>query len=52
MDTVSKQEYRSIFTDRRVGDDALGSVKSLEEYEEFAGLDFRTGQIHQLKWVE
>jgi len=52
MDVISKQEYRSILTDRRVGDDALGSVRTLEEYEQFAGLDFRTGQIHQSKWVE
>ena len=52
MDVISKQEYRSIFTDRRVGGDALGSVRTLEEYEQFAGLDFRTGQIHQSKWAE
>lgn len=51
MDTASREEYKSIFTDRRVGDDAFGSIRTLDEYEQFAGLDFRTGQIHQLKWV-
>jgi len=52
MEAVSKIEYKSIFTERRIGDDALGAVRTLEEYEQFAGLDFRTGQIHQSKWAE
>lgn len=52
IDAISKAEYRSIFTDRRVSDDALGSIRTLEEYEQFSGLDFKTGQINQLKWVE
>ncbi len=52
MESVSKQEYKSIFTDRRVGIDALGTARTLGEYEQFAGLDFKTGQIHQFKWVE
>ena len=52
IDAISKAEYSSIFTDRRISDDALGSIRTLEEYEQFAGLNFKTGQIHQLKWVE
>lgn len=52
MDAISKAEYRSIFIDRRIGDDALGTIRTLEEYEQFSGLNFKTGQISQLKWVE
>lgn len=52
MDAISKAEYKSIFTDKRIGDDALGTARTLEQYEEFAGLNFKTGEIHQSKWVE
>jgi len=40
MDTVSKTEYESIFVDRRISDDALGSERTLQQFEEFTGLDF------------
>lgn len=51
MDVISKAEYRSIFTDKRIGNDALGTVRTLEEYEEFAGLNFKDKEILQFKWV-
>jgi len=40
MDTISRTEYQSIFTDRRVSDDAFGTERTLEEFEEFTGLNF------------
>jgi len=40
MDAISKAEYQSIFTDRRMSDDALGTERTLEEFEEFTGLNF------------
>lgn len=40
MDAVSKAEYMSIFTERRISDDALGTERTLEEFEEFTGLNF------------
>jgi len=52
MDVISKTEYRSIFTDRRIGDDALGTTRTLEQYEEFAGLNFKTGEILQSTWIK
>lgn len=52
VDAVSREEYKAIFRERRIGDGAFGQVRTLEEYEQFAGLDFRTGEVHQLKWVE
>lgn len=52
MDVISKAEYRSIFTDKRIGDDALGTARTLEQYEEFAGLNFATGEVRQSTWVK
>ena len=45
MDIASKAEYLSIFTERRVSDDALGTDRTLEEFEEFTGLDFANKTI-------
>ena len=45
MDTESKQEYQRIFSERIVGEGALGAERNLEEYEEFSGLNFRAGTI-------
>lgn len=45
MDAISKTEYQSIFTDRRISDDALGTERTLEEFEEFTGLDFANKTI-------
>lgn len=39
-DNESKEEYRRIFENRVVGEFALGTTRSLGDYEEFAGLDF------------
>jgi len=52
MDVISKQEYRSIFTDRRIGDDGFGTVRTLGEYEEFAGLNFATGEVRESTWIK
>ena len=51
MDVISKAEYRSIFTDKRIGDDGLGTVRTLEEYEEFAGINFKDKEVLQFKWI-
>jgi hypothetical protein len=40
LDAASKAEYLSIFTDRRIGEGALGSARTLREFEEFSGLNF------------
>ena len=45
MEIESKEEYLRIFKNRVIGPEALGSERTLEEYEEFSGLDFRTGNI-------
>ena len=48
LDRQSKAEYFRIVTQREIGPFALGSVRSLDQYEEFAGLDFRTGKVTQI----
>lgn len=45
MDVISKTEYKSIFVDRRVSDDALGTDRTLEQFEEFTGLNFYDGTM-------
>ena len=45
MDTESKHEYKRIFTERIVGEGALGMERTLEDYEEFSGLNFLNGTI-------
>ena len=45
MDTESKQEYKRIFSERIVGEGALGAQRTLEDYEEFSGLNFKDGTI-------
>jgi hypothetical protein len=45
FDSESKQEYRKIFKERIVGEFGFGEERTLNEYEEFAGLDFATGDI-------
>lgn len=47
LDLESKEEVRRIFTHRVISDTALGSERSLAEYEVFAGLDFSTGEVTQ-----
>lgn len=49
LDIESKSEYKRIFLERIVGRYALGTQRTLDEYEEFAGLNFRTGEIHGIK---
>jgi hypothetical protein len=45
IDTESKEEYKKIFQNREIGEFALGTERTLDEYEEFAGVDFRNGKI-------
>ena len=49
LDVKSKIEYKRIFTERIVGDGALGDVRPLEEYEQFCGLNFKDGTIKQFE---
>ena len=44
-DAESKTEVIDIFTNRRIGTGALGYERTLEEYGEYAGLDFDTRKI-------
>jgi hypothetical protein len=46
-DAISKAEIKRIFTEQIVGDQELGTVRTLDEFAEFAGLDFRTGKVIQ-----
>lgn len=48
LDLDSKTEYFRIMTEREIGRYALGSERSLDDFEQFAGLDFRTGKITQI----
>jgi hypothetical protein len=45
LDAESKAEYKSILLDNRISDDGLGSERTLAEFEEFTGLDFRNRTI-------
>ena len=45
IDAESKQEYKRIFSERIVGEGALGTERTLEDYEEFSGLNFSNGTI-------
>lgn len=45
IDTESKNEYRRIFSERVVGEGALGTARTLSEYENFSGLNFETGEV-------
>jgi hypothetical protein len=44
-DRESKEEYRRIFENKVVGEFALGTARSLDDYEEFTGLDFTNRTI-------
>ena len=45
LDRKSREEVVSIFTNQRISDDALGSVRTLDEFGVFAGLDFNNREI-------
>lgn len=44
-DAISKAEVIDIFSTRRIGRGALGYLRTLEEYGQYAGLDFDTRKI-------
>lgn len=50
LDRLSKLELIDIFDNARIGDDALGTARSLEDYGNFAGLDFKNKRVTQ-RWV-
>jgi hypothetical protein len=41
LDAESKAEYKAILINRVIGEGALGAERTLDEYEEFSGLNFR-----------
>lgn len=43
---ASLRECKKIFSERIVGDGGLGTARTLEDYEEFSGLNFETGEIN------
>lgn len=45
LEKESTAEYRRILTDRVIGEEALGTERTLEEYEDFSGLNFRNGVV-------
>jgi hypothetical protein len=47
MDLASKQEVDNILSTGRVGPQALGTVRSLEDYGVYAGLDFKNRIVTQ-----
>lgn len=50
LDRLSKLELIDIFDNARIGDDALGTERTLEDYGNFAGLDFKNKRVTQ-RWV-
>jgi hypothetical protein len=44
-DAISRAEVKRILSEAVVGDSELGTVRTLEEYGQFAGLDFKTGTV-------
>lgn len=51
MVRFSDIEYRAIFTENIISQYAFGEQRSLQQYEEFSGLNFTTGTISQDGWV-
>jgi hypothetical protein len=47
LDVESKAEVKRILSEAVIGEQELGAVRSLDEYGQFAGLDFKTGKIIQ-----
>lgn len=45
MDEESRKEIESIFTTARVGKDALGDVRTLDDFGVYAGLDFKKRRL-------
>ena len=45
MDRESKKEIQMIFTTGKIGKDALGNVRSLEDFGKYAGLDFKNRKL-------
>jgi len=45
LDSKSKFELSKIIKNKIIGPDALGSVRTLEEYEQFAGIDFALKKV-------
>jgi hypothetical protein len=46
-DATSKAEVKKILSEAIVGDQELGTARTLDEFGEYAGLDFRTGAVLQ-----
>jgi hypothetical protein len=48
LETNSQKELKRIIIDKPVGDQELGSIRTLEEYESFAGINFIDKKITQV----
>ena len=45
LDAISKAEVKRILTEAVIGDQELGTDRTLEQFGEYAGLDFKTGTV-------
>ena len=48
LDVISKKEIYDMFTENIIGEYHLGTTRTLEEYQTYSGLNFKTGEIEDL----
>lgn len=49
LDAISQAEMKHLFLNAPIGEDGFGKERTLEEFGEFVGLDFQTGEIIESK---
>ena len=45
LNDIAREHILNLFKSRKIGENAFGSERSLSDYEEYAGLDFQSGEI-------